>query len=81
MEKSAEAYSSRVAGVCATRPGVLLTQRSIDADLSDTVPLGIVGVIPTKVSGEGGRIRRGDLLVTSTTRGHAQKADLAVCRS
>jgi hypothetical protein len=33
-----------------------------------------VGVIPTKVSTENGVIRRGDLLVTSSTPGHAMKA-------
>jgi hypothetical protein len=31
-------------------------------------------VIPTKVTDEGGPIRRGDLLVTSSTPGHAMKA-------
>jgi hypothetical protein len=32
-----------------------------------------VGVIPTKVSAENGAIRRGDLLVTAGTRGHAMR--------
>ncbi len=66
-------YSTLVVGVYATRPGVLLTERHIDADLSDTVPLGVVGVIPTKVTAENGPIRRGDLLVTAATAGHAMK--------
>ena len=73
MEKCREAYSTLVAGVYATKPGVLLTERDIEADLSDTIPVGIVGVIPTKVSGENGSIRRGDLLVASNTPGHAMK--------
>jgi len=38
------------------------------------VPMGVVGVIPTKVSGENGPIQRGDLLVTSSTPGHAMRA-------
>jgi hypothetical protein len=42
------------------------------------VPLGVVGVIPTKVSAENGAIRRGDLLVTSGTPGHAMRADPVV---
>ena len=37
--------------------------------------MGVVGVIPTKVCIEGGRIKRGDLLVTSSTPGVAMKAD------
>ena len=58
----------------ATKPGVLLTDLEVDADHSSRIPLGVAGVIPTKVSGENGAIRRGDLLVTSATRGHAMKA-------
>lgn len=76
VERSAEAYSTLVAGVYATKPGVLLTEEHIDADLSGMVPMGVIGVIPTKVCGENGPIRRGDLLVTSSLPGHAMKADL-----
>jgi hypothetical protein len=75
VEKSVQPYSTRVVGVHATKPGVLLTDRDIDANLDDTVPLGVIGVIPTKVTGEGGPIKRGDLLVTSSTAGHAMKGN------
>jgi hypothetical protein len=75
VEKSSTAYSSLVVGVHATKPGVLLTEEGIDADLSAKVPMGVVGVIPTKVCGENGPIQRGDLLVTSSLSGHAMKAD------
>jgi trimeric autotransporter adhesin len=75
VERSQEPYSRLVVGVYATKPGVLLTERHIDANLDDTVPLGVVGVIPTKVTAENGRIRRGDLLVTARTPGHAMLAD------
>jgi hypothetical protein len=71
VERSGSAYSTLVVGVYATKPGVLLTEGSIDDNLDDTVPLGVVGVIPTKVSAENGPIRRGDLLVTAKTPGHA----------
>lgn len=75
VEKSSVPYSRLVAGVYATKPGVLLTEESIDADLSDKVPMGVVGVIPTKVCDEGGPIRRGDFLVTSSRPGYAMKGD------
>jgi hypothetical protein len=75
VKKSDEPYSTRVVGVYATKPGVLLTERDINANLDDMVPLGIVGVIPTKVSAENGAIRRGDLLVTARASGHAMAAD------
>lgn len=73
LERSAEPYSTRILGVYATRPGVLLGDPSIAEDT--TVPVGVVGVVPTKVTGEGGPIRRGDLLVTSSTAGHAMRGE------
>ena len=76
VEKSSGAYSTLVAGVYATKPGVLLTEENIETDISDKVPMGVVGVIPTKVCLEGGEIKRGDMLVTSSTPGVAMKADL-----
>nr|WP_294873975.1 collagen-like protein [uncultured Pedobacter sp.] len=75
VEKSSEPYSVLVAGVYATRPGVLLTEEHIDSDLKGQVPMGVIGVLPTKVCLEGGVISRGDLLVTSSIAGVAMKAD------
>jgi hypothetical protein len=70
---SAEPYSTLVAGVYATKPGLTLTERGIEDDVRDLVHLGVVGVIPTKVTAENGPIRRGDLLVTSSRAGHAMR--------
>jgi len=75
--RSEGAYSTLVAGVYATKPGVLLTDLSIDGDLSGKVPMGVVGVIPTKVCGEGGPIQRGDILVTASRPGYAMRADIS----
>jgi hypothetical protein len=75
VEKSDEGYSTRVIGVYATKPGVLMTERSIDENLDAMVPVGVVGVIPTKVTAENGAIRRGDLLVSARATGHAMRAD------
>lgn len=80
VEKSSKPYSSLVAGVYATKPGVLLTEENIDADLFGKVPMGVIGVIPTKVCLEGGKIKRGDLLVTSSKSGVAMKANLKKVR-
>ena len=80
MARSAEPYSTLVAGVMATKPGVLLTEFTNAEDLSSHVPVGVIGVIPTKVSAENGPIRIGDLLVTSSTPGHAMKGDVATIR-
>ncbi|MBV6878279.1 collagen-like protein [Epilithonimonas ginsengisoli] len=75
IEKSSEPYSTLVAGVYATKPGVLLTEENIDSELTGKVQMGVIGVIPTKVCLEGGNIKRGDLLVTSSISGVAMKAD------
>lgn len=75
VEKSSKPYSNLVAGVYATKPGVLLTEENIDSELTGKVPMGVIGVIPTKVCLEGGKIKRGDLLVTSSKAGTAMKAN------
>ncbi len=72
---SREPYSTLVAGVYATKPGVLLTELPHDADHSSHVPLGVIGVIPTKVCDENGPIGIGDIVVTSSRAGHAMKGD------
>ncbi|HEV7329802.1 MAG TPA: hypothetical protein VGN63_02085 [Flavisolibacter sp.] len=76
VEKSATPYSTLVAGVYATKPGVVLTEEnSVENKLESLVPMGVIGVIPTKVCLEGGPIKRGDLIVTSSIAGVAMKAD------
>jgi len=67
-------YSTLVAGIYSTKPGVLATPYQIDdARVSHEVPLAVVGVVPCKVTAENGPIAAGDLLVTSRTPGHAMK--------
>jgi len=39
------------------------------------IPLAVVGIVPCKVSAENGPINPGDLLVTSSTPGHAMRDD------
>ncbi|MFS4429857.1 beta strand repeat-containing protein [Chryseobacterium sp. S90] len=80
VEKSSTPYSTLVAGVYATKPGVLLTEEHIDTDISNKAPMGVIGVIPTKVCLENGKIKRGDLLVTSSKAGVAMKADIKKVR-
>ena len=80
VTKSTTARSTRVVGVYATKPGVLLSEDGTETDLNTKVPMGVVGVIPTKVSAENGAIERGDLLVTAETPGHAMKAQPTVIK-
>jgi hypothetical protein len=72
---SRRAYSTRVAGIYSTKPGVLATTHSMDESeaLAEEIPLAIVGIVPCKVTAENGPIAPGDLLVTSSTPGYAMK--------
>jgi trimeric autotransporter adhesin len=74
LNLSSEPYSTLVAGIYSTKPGVLATTHKIDAPTSiGEVPLAIVGIVPCKASAENGPIQRGDLLVTSSRPGYAMK--------
>ena len=69
-----EAYSTLVAGIYSTKPGLLGTNRKVDESTpQNEVPLAVVGIVPCKVTAENGPIRVGDLLVTSSTAGQAMK--------
>lgn len=71
--KSSTPYATTVAGIYSTRPGAI-GRRSTDADrVKSEIPMAMVGIVPTKVSGENGPINVGDLLVTSSTAGYAMK--------
>jgi hypothetical protein len=67
-------YSTLVAGIYSTQPGVVAsTHRVSEALPNNEVPLAVVGIVPCKVTAENGSIASGDLLVTSSTPGHAMK--------
>lgn len=68
------AYSTRVAGVYSTKPGMLATPHHIDdLAIDEEVPLAVVGIVPCKASAENGGIVPGDLLVTSHSPGRVMK--------
>ena len=68
------AYSTLVAGIYSTNPGVLASPYKMDdPNLVTEVPMAVVGIVPCKVSAENGPIEVGDLLVASSTPGHAMK--------
>lgn len=66
--RSTRPYDTSVAGIISTDPAVLI------GSSDTTTPLALAGRVPCKVSAENGPIRRGDLLTTSSTPGHAMKA-------
>jgi len=78
---SREAESPLVAGVVSTKPALVGTTHDVARSTAGGLPawrreevlLGVVGIVPTKVCDEGGPIRIGDLLVTSSVPGYAKR--------
>lgn len=71
--KAHDSYSKLVAGVYSTKPGFVGRRQAIDKPKDGEIPMAMVGIVPTKVSAENGAIHVGDLLVASSTAGHAMK--------
>ncbi len=64
--------SQLVAGVVSTEPGFVLGHGE---DTEGKALLALIGIVPVKVTDEGGPIRPGDLLVVSSTPGYAMRWD------
>jgi hypothetical protein len=74
VTRSASPYSTMVAGIYSTKPGVVASPYAVDDPrLGAEIPLAVVGIVPCKVTSENGAIGPGDLLVTSSLPGHAMK--------
>ena len=73
LARSSESYQPTVVGVYSTRPSYVGGGRMLGQP--GYAPLAIVGIVPVKASAENGPIAPGDLLVASSTPGHAMKAD------
>jgi hypothetical protein len=74
VTKLSEPYSTRVLGIYSTAPGVLARPGSPeDPAATNEVPVAVVGIVPCKVTDEGGPIAPGDLLVSSSTPGYAMR--------
>jgi hypothetical protein len=78
FRKSTAAYSTKVAGIISTSPGVILGNDFDETtdNWEDNRPvLAVTGRVPCMVSTENGPIAIGDLLVASSTPGIAMKGD------
>jgi hypothetical protein len=65
-------FQRSVIGVVSTRPSYLGNSRF--RGKKGFVPVALVRIVPVKVTAENGLIRAGDLLVASSTSGHAMRA-------
>jgi len=64
VTQSTQRLNRRVAGIVSTDPAYLM-----NSELENSVAVGLQGRVPCKVVGE---IRKGDMMVTSSTPGHAE---------
>jgi hypothetical protein len=71
VKSSSEAYDSSVVGVVSDNPSIIAGK--VDSEKKAIVAM--VGVVSVKVVDEGGEIKRGDLLTSSSVSGYARKAD------
>ncbi len=74
---SETAESTVVAGIYSTKPGIVARPGAVAGDQDwqkEEIPLAITGIVPCKVSDEGGTIRAGDLLVSASRPGYAKRA-------
>ena len=67
---SQDACSMLVGGVVSSQPGMTLGQTTPAANKA---LLALIGIVPVKVTNEGGPIQPGDLLVSSSTPGYAMR--------
>lgn len=66
-------YSTLIAGIYSTKPGVLGSSHAPDSAHGQEVPMAVIGIVPCKVTTENGPIARGDLLVASSKPGYAMR--------
>lgn len=82
LTRSDKPNATNLAGVYSAKPGFLgdteIAAHGIEyADASASggrIAVGLIGIMPVKVTDENGTIHPGDLLTTSSTPGHAMKA-------
>ena len=73
VETSSDDYSLKIVGVYSTNP-VVIGNSSADKDPENSVLVGMMGVVPTKVNVINGEIKVGDFITSSTIPGVAMKA-------
>lgn len=81
LQRTQNAYSKRVVGVVSGAPAILFEGQELviapkpgEFVEGNKPPVALAGRVPVKVSTENGWIKRGDLLTSSSTPGHAMKA-------
>ena len=75
VKKSTKGYDESLIGVVSSNPALVMG--SVDDDEASGVPVALSGRVPVKVNTDGGEIKVGDPLTSSSTPGVAMKATKA----
>ncbi len=82
LKKCTEPYDTKVAGIVSAAPAVLfegatlqIAPKPFEFKKGKKPPLALAGRVKCKVTTQGGPIKIGDLLVTSSKSGHAMRGD------
>jgi hypothetical protein len=81
VQSSYQEYDKKVAGIISGasgyKPGIILDRQEPikDSDKNERLPVALMGKVYCKVDARHSSIEIGDLLTTSTTKGHAMKAE------
>ncbi|MDP3988101.1 MAG: hypothetical protein Q8P80_03070 [Candidatus Levybacteria bacterium] len=74
LSKSKTAYDTKMAGIVSTNPAITLDEKTGE---NGGLPIALVGRIPVKVVLEGGKIKAGDPITSSSIPGVGMKAEQA----
>ena len=72
IEKATQPYQNTVIGIITTKPGLTLTNETMDGK-----DVALAGRVPVKITTENGEVKAGDYLTSSSLPGYAQKATRA----
>jgi hypothetical protein len=75
VKQSTKAYQNDLLGVVSTKPGQILADSSDQTPGSRPVNLALAGRVPLIVTPEGGSIKAGDMITSSSTPGKGMKAN------
>jgi hypothetical protein len=74
VSKTNKSYDNKLAGIITTKPGMVLEDETTRGSSKPKLGVALAGRVPTKVTTQGGVIKQGDPITSSSTVGFGMKA-------
>jgi hypothetical protein len=74
VSKTNQSYDNKLAGIITTKPGMVLEDETTRGSSKPKLGVALAGRVPTKVTTQGGVIKQGDPITSSSTVGFGMKA-------